>query len=115
MTRELIRDGVYKTSWDAEGFDYEEPLLTLTTVRLGEQDDKSAPAIANCWIGPNKDIRKHSHPGWTVLIVLDGDFTTDDGEIYRLGDIRVMRPNTQYAMTAGRFGVRILEILEIME
>ena len=112
MGRRTIRDGVYKTSWNDEGYDYDHGGITATTVRIGESDDDAAPVVINTALGPNVNVPLHSHPGWTLLVVLEGEFTMDDHESYGPGDIRLMKPETLYSVTAGAEGVRFIEFFQ---
>jgi quercetin dioxygenase-like cupin family protein len=110
--RELIREGVYKTSWEREGYSNDLDFLRTTTVRIGEPDDDAAPTLINVWFAPNETVPLHQHPDWTLLLVLEGQFTTDDGEAYGPGEMRIMRPEVKYSLTAGPEGVRFMEFFE---
>lgn len=112
MSRELIRDGVYKTSWDQEGLSNDLDFIKTTTVRIGHPTDDAAPTLIRVWLAPNETIPRHSHPGWTLLIVTGGQFSTDDGEVYGPDDMRIMAPDVKYSLTSGPDGAAFMEFFE---
>ncbi|MDV9170880.1 cupin domain-containing protein [Streptomyces sp. W16] len=61
-----------------------------------EETGENGPAAAIVRYLPNGTARPHRHPGYEIILILEGEIETDDG-VYPAGSMLVMPPGSVHA------------------
>jgi hypothetical protein len=108
MADDLPRRWQRSTSWDQIGF-YELPDGTrVSRVRIGEDDDPTAPVVLRMEFPPGARLEAHSHETDYCEIIIAGSQLIGR-RTYGEGSIRVVKANTAYGpVVAGPDGASVI-------
>ena len=86
-------------------------IATLLSVVIGDDDSADPTRFVHVRMKPDSVPRlRHSHPGWTTTIVLEGSLEVE-GQTFTAGQLVVVAPNVSYGpLKPGPDGATFLEI-----
>jgi anti-sigma factor ChrR (cupin superfamily) len=64
-----------------------------------EETGPDGPAAAIVRYQPGATVRRHRHPGWELILVLEGELVNDGG-IHGPGTLEVLPPNSTHALNS---------------
>lgn len=98
------------TSWDQLGWVELPDGSRVSSLRVGENGDPTAPVVLRMELPPGASVGVHSHDTDYVEIILEGSQLVTR-RLHKAGDVRIVKAGTSYGpLVAGPDGATVLVI-----